>query len=208
MNEKRREIIGLLLIALGILTLLSLVSYNSIEEPTISKNIVIRNWMGIIGVAISYFLIKYFIGAAAFIIPILLVLWGWWTFSKRNIRVLLRFTIYVVIISVIVSTSLALPTIKKGFTGLSGFQYSGMVGGVLAKTFCDFMGFYGTIVFLAFMTLITVRGYFSWNFYGPFERLTNRKKIDKIKRKDVKKTRLEGVIPEKTKPKKKLSRAN
>jgi len=74
MSMKRQEITGLLLIGLGILVFLSLISYDSLEEPTISKHVVIGNWMGILGVFIAHYLIKYTIGAAAFVLPVLLLL--------------------------------------------------------------------------------------------------------------------------------------
>lgn len=176
MSERRKEIAGLLLILLGILVFLSLISYNPIEEPTISKNVVVYNWMGIAGVFISHYLIKYTIGVASYILPILLVLWGWWLFAKRNIRTILRFSIYVIILSLIVSIALALPAIWQPVSIDSpwridlGFRYSGLVGGAFANTMCDFLGFYGTIITLCIVALITLRGYFSWSFYRPFEK--------------------------------------
>ena len=103
MNIKRKEIIGLLLIVTGILTLLSLASYNPLEEPTISSKVVINNWMGIMGVYVSHFLIKYCTGIASFIIPILFILWGWWIFSGRKLVKMLRFTIYASVISIVIS---------------------------------------------------------------------------------------------------------
>lgn len=182
MNMKRREITGLLLIGLGILVFLSLISYNSLEEPTISKNVVISNWMGILGVFISHYLIKYTIGAAAFVVPVLLVLWGWWIFARRNFRVLLRFTVYVILLALLVSIALALPAVKGRIIGSIGFRYSGLIGGVISKTFVDFLGYYGTIVFLSVLALVMIRGYFSWSFYGPFDYLLNLRKRTAAKR--------------------------
>jgi len=175
MSEKRQEITGLLLIGLGILVFLSLISYNPLEEPTISKNVVISNWMGILGVFIAHYLIKFTIGAAAFILPLLFVLWGWWIFAKRNFQVIIRFTIYIVLLALLVSIALALPAVRQRVIGSIGFRYSGYVGGIIAKTGVDFLGFYGAAIFIGLLTLITIRGYFSWSFYGPFEKILNRK---------------------------------
>jgi S-DNA-T family DNA segregation ATPase FtsK/SpoIIIE len=175
MSDKRHEIIGLLLIAIGILVFLSLFSYDPAEEPTISKNVVIHNWMGIVGVFVSHWLFKYTIGAVSFVIPILIILWGWWFFAKRNFRALARFTIYVLVLSLAVSAALALPSIGEGIRSSIGFKYSGLVGGVIAKTLNDFFGYVGSIIIVALIALIAIRGYFSWNFYGPFERLFHRK---------------------------------
>lgn len=175
MSEKRQEITGLLLIGLGIFVFLSLISYNPLEEPTISKNVVISNWMGILGVFIAHYLIKFTIGAAAFVLPLLLVIWGWWIFAKRNFQVAIRFTIYIVLLALLVSIALALPAVRQRVIDPIGFRYSGYVGGIIAKTFVDFLGFYGAAIFIGLLTLITIRGYFSWSFYGPFEKILNRK---------------------------------
>lgn len=176
MSMKRKEILGLLLMGLGVLVLLSLISYNSLEEPTISKNVVISNWMGILGVFISHYLIKYTIGAAAFIVPVLLILWGWWLFARRNFRVLLRFTVYVLILALLAATALALPAVKERIGGAVGFRYSGLIGGMLAKTLHDFLGYTGSIILLALLGLVIIRGYFSWSFYGPFDYLRQRRR--------------------------------
>jgi S-DNA-T family DNA segregation ATPase FtsK/SpoIIIE len=84
MKLKHREIIGILSVILGLLILLCLISYNPVEEPTISKNVVIDNWMGIMGVYVSHFFIKEFMGIGAYIFPILLMLWGVWIFLNLN----------------------------------------------------------------------------------------------------------------------------
>jgi len=182
MSMKRQEITGLLLIGLGILVLLSLVSYNTLEEPTISKNVVIGNWMGILGVFIAHYLIKFTIGAAAFVAPVLLMLWGWWIFARRNFKVLLRFTVYVILLALLAAVVLALPAVKDRIISSMGFRYSGLVGGIIAKTLVDFLGFYGTIVFLGVLALVAIRGYFSWSFYGPFDYLLNLHKRTARKR--------------------------
>ena len=83
MGRKRQEIIGILLIAVGIFVLLSLISYDPLEEPTISRHISIHNWMGIAGVYVSYYLVKFTVGVASYVVPVLLILWGWWIFISR-----------------------------------------------------------------------------------------------------------------------------
>jgi len=180
MSNRRQEILGILLMALGLLILLSLVSYHATEEPTISKNVAIQNWMGIIGVFLSFYLIKYSIGVAALAVPLLVFLWGWWLFADRNRRVLLRFTLYTSCLALLTAITLGLPTASHNITSALGFRYSGLVGGVLAKFLHDLLGVSGTIILLSALALIALRGYFSWSFYGPFERLRElRRKREK-----------------------------
>ena len=51
-NERRLEILGILIIALSVFILVSLVGYNPSEEPSISPDIQIDNPMGILGVLV------------------------------------------------------------------------------------------------------------------------------------------------------------
>jgi len=181
MNNRRQEIFGILLIALGILIALSLASYNSIEEPTISKNIAVQNWMGIIGVYIAHYLIKYTFGVAVVIGPILMLVWGWWLFAAKDRKILIRFSLYTAFLAILVSVALGLPAVKSNIVSSLGFRYSGLVGGVFAKVMHDFLGFSGTLIVLSVLALISIRGYFSWSFYGPLEKLLLRRKL-KIKK--------------------------
>ena len=57
-NERRLEILGILLVALSMFVLFSQLGYNPNEEPTISPNIRPTNPMGILGIFLSHFLIK------------------------------------------------------------------------------------------------------------------------------------------------------
>jgi len=181
MGRKRQEIIGILLIAVGIFVLLSLISYDPLEEPTISRHISIHNWMGIAGVYVSYYLVKFTVGVASYVVPVLLILWGWWIFANRNFRVLLRFSLYVLVLALAASVALSLPSVKNGVKGMVGFRYSGLVGGMVCRFLYDFLGFAGTIIFLVIVVLIDVRGYFSWSFYSPLDRLIFKKKFGKKK---------------------------
>ncbi|MCK4716830.1 MAG: DNA translocase FtsK, partial [Candidatus Marinimicrobia bacterium] len=92
------------------------------------------------------------------------------------------------LLSLLASVALALPAVKQRIIGSIGFRYSGYVGGVIAKTFVDFLGFYGTAFFLGLLALVTIRGYFSWSFYSPFDKLLNRsaKKRERVKEQKTK----------------------
>ncbi len=177
MSSRRQEILGILLIALGLLVLLSLVSYNPIEEPTISKNIAIQNWMGIVGVYIAHYLIKYTLGVAVGIFPVLMLIWGWWMFAAKEQKILVRFSLYIIFLALIVSVTLGLPAVHSNIHSDLGFRYSGLIGGIFAKVMHDFLGFIGTIITLLVMALITIRGYFTWSFYGPIEKLLDRRRL-------------------------------
>ncbi|MCH8838649.1 MAG: DNA translocase FtsK 4TM domain-containing protein, partial [Candidatus Marinimicrobia bacterium] len=55
--NRRIEIFAILLLAVSVFTLLSILTYNPLEEPTISDLIALRNIMGIMGVYTAHYLI-------------------------------------------------------------------------------------------------------------------------------------------------------
>ena len=57
--NRRIEIFAILLLAVSVFTLLSILTYTPLEEPTISDQIALRNIMGIMGVYVSHYLIKF-----------------------------------------------------------------------------------------------------------------------------------------------------
>jgi len=185
--SRRKEITGILLITLGILVFLSLYSYNPNEQPTISSALAIDNWMGLFGVSVSYVLIKLGIGISAFIIPLLLVLWGIWIFGNKNFSSLLRFTIYLILLGLIVSLAMALPEYIPNVQLDVGYSYSGLIGGILAQFLYDWLKLPGTIIFLTVSLLLLITGYFGWSFYSPFrsikDKLTKNKNSSLSKRK-------------------------
>lgn len=160
------------MMALGVFVLLSLISYNPGEEPTIAKNIVIDNWMGILGIIVSNALIRFTLGYVSFIFPVLILLWGWWIFAKKSLRPMTRFSIYILLLSAIISTAMGIPDAMQPGGIAFEYRYSGLVGGVVARTLHDMLGLWGAIIVLVVGTIATVRGYFIWSLYSPFEVIT------------------------------------
>lgn len=190
--SRRKEITGLLLITLGILIFLSLFSYNPGEEPTISSSLAIDNWMGLFGVFVSHFLIKMGIGVSAFIVPLLLILWGIWLFGNKNYMTLLRFTVYLTINALIISVALSVPDLIKNWNLNTGYSYSGLIGGELAQLMYDWLRLPGMVIVLVVLQLILLTGYFKWSFYSPIIRIKDkiaRKKIETRNNREAQKTK-------------------
>ena len=167
--DRKKEIIGILLILISLFVMLSLVTYDSAEEPTLSPNIAISNRAGIIGVYIGHFLIKMGVGYVAFVLPVLSLVWGWLLFSKKEYAFLPKLTVHSLLLSLIVSISFGVAAV----TSVGSYEASGLVGATLAKLFHDFLGAIGTIIFLLASAFVVIRGYFNWNFYDPVEKLGN-----------------------------------
>ncbi|MFQ5824633.1 MAG: DNA translocase FtsK [bacterium] len=178
MNRKQRikisrkeEILGILLMTLGILVLVSLLTYNSHEQPgniTIGK---IDNQLGVAGVYISYFLIQYIIGYPSFVFPVIIFLWGWNLFRGNRFSITFRWTAYLLIFAIYTSIILAIPEVtSKGASNL-GYALSGLIGGLIAQTLFTYLGIAGSIVVLLFLIMITVIGATNFSFAGTFAAL-------------------------------------
>ena len=70
-NDKRQEILGVLILAVSTFIVVSLIGHDSNEELVISPDAQINNPMGILGVLVSHLLIKLGFGYVALAIPIL-----------------------------------------------------------------------------------------------------------------------------------------
>ena len=93
-TDLRIEVFAVLLMALSTFTLLSLATYNPLEEPTISEDVAIHNIMGIAGVYVSHYLVKFTLGYVSIVFPIFGLVWGVWLLVKREIRPIWRLTGY------------------------------------------------------------------------------------------------------------------
>ena len=94
LEEKSREILGILTMVVGFFVLLSLVSHESTEELSIMPGVHFHNWMGYIGIFISYVLFKMFIGWGSLVIALLIVVWGYTIFAEKELQPVFRFTGY------------------------------------------------------------------------------------------------------------------
>ena len=183
MKERKLEILGILSIAISFLVIISMLGYNSFEDPGISPNVQVENPMGILGVFIAYFFIKFSFGYSSYVLPVLGMVWGWSIFSNKDRSFLRKISAYLLCSMILISISLGLLEISVFTNSEIDFNYSGLIGGNLANFLASFFGVTGAVVLILTSWLVLIRGYFSWSFYGPFESLTN---LIKKKNKDRK----------------------
>jgi len=168
MKTRRFEILGILTIAISVLILVSLIGFNSHEDPHISPNVRILNPMGILGVWISYLFIKLAFGYVSYVLPCLGIVWGWWLFSQKKTSVLSRISGYLIGAMLLVSSSLGVVEIYRNH---AYYKYSGLLGGLTGKFLSDFLGSGGALFILFIFWLVLIRGYFSFSLYGPIKKL-------------------------------------
>lgn len=183
MKDRRLEILGILTLAISLLVLISLIGYNPNEDPGISPNVQVENPLGILGVYLSYFFVKFLFGYSTFLFPILGLIWGWLCFSQKELKPFNRIAGYVMGVSVLLSVTIGL--IEIGIHERSGLDFtaSGLVGGNLANFLYSFLGMIGTAILLIALWLVLIRGYFEFSLYEPLKKLgiTYKKKRDNQK---------------------------
>ena len=170
-NDRRSEILGILIIALSVFILVSLLGYNSSEEPSISPNIQLDNPMGILGLITSYLLIKKGFGYVTILLPMIGFAWGWFLFSKKRLDKLIRTSAHLMLLMVLLSLSIAVGSILILDQSPNRYYLSGQIGGNLGDFFLDWLKIWGTIILLITSYLILIRSYFNFDFYAPIQRI-------------------------------------
>ena len=170
-KDKRFEILGILIITVSLLVLLSFFGHDPNEDPGISPNVKVENPMGILGVWISYLIIKLGFGYSSFVLPFLTGIWGIWFFMHKDFQSIGKPSIFILASTVLTSiTSGYLQIVYYGLDSLS-FTFSGMTGGVIAILFYDFVGGIGSFLLIAALWLVLIRSYFNLSFYTPFKKM-------------------------------------
>ncbi|UCH11651.1 MAG: DNA translocase FtsK 4TM domain-containing protein, partial [Fidelibacterota bacterium] len=173
-SSRRIEVFAILLMALSVLVFLSLVTYNPLEEPTISEQVALSNIMGIVGVYLSHYLVKFTLGYAAVVFPILGMVWGVGLLLKRPHKPMWRITWYGLLLALLSSIAAGLPEAPRVFEGRGDFTAAGMVGGTIAKVLHDFLGMLGAAVVVAAGYFLVISGYLRWDVRGFLARQASR----------------------------------
>ena len=155
--RKQEELIGLLLLIMGILVLIALFTYEPGEKPGNIHNLsMIRNGLGLAGVYISDFLIRWTIGFPIFIFPFFIIAWGLNRLLGKNTRELLRWTGLTFLFAYLLSVSFALHEVISTTDGKPAFEFSGWFGGLGARFLDLIFGQYGAVVVLIGIIMMVV----------------------------------------------------
>ena len=161
-RARRAEVFAVLLLAISTLALISLVTYDPAEEPTISEGLAIRNIMGIVGIYLSHYLIKFTLGYVSFIFPVLGLMWGAGLLFNRAQRPMLRITVYALVLALLTAVAVGLPEAPRVYEGRGDWTTPGLLGGAAAKVLHDFFGMVGAALLLVVGYFLVVTGYLGW----------------------------------------------
>ena len=110
-RDRKEEILGLLLVTIGLLTVLSLLPQILVRQLTSVPDTAYGNLAGLVGKFINESL-KDLLGVLAYALPVLLAVWGWRIFKGRAASIYSRITVFTLVVCAGVDLLLALS--RKG----------------------------------------------------------------------------------------------
>ena len=164
LEEKSREILGILTMVVGLFILLSLVSHEPTEELSIMPGVHFHNWMGYVGIFISYVLFKMALGWGSLIIALLIIVWGYAVFAEKEFQPVFRFTGYSFGTTLILIILFSLIADKSGMPADQLFRHGGYISVNVSRLFRDFLGFPGSLIILLSVAIVTVQAWRGFSF--------------------------------------------
>ena len=156
-DRKQEELIGLLLILMGVLILIALFTYQPGEVPSeIQYPGQVKNGLGIAGVYVAHYLIHWTIGFPIFILPFFIIAWGFNRLLDKSPYELARWTGLTLLFAFLLSIAFALHDVISSISGSPAFDFSGRIGGLGAQLLVFFFGKYGAVVVLIGIIMVTV----------------------------------------------------
>jgi S-DNA-T family DNA segregation ATPase FtsK/SpoIIIE len=159
--------------AAGLLLLLALVSYDPADEASASiqtsdlfkvfagdaaaraKADTTRNWLGLVGAIISDFFVTSTVGYSSFVVPFLLMLWGWTVIRETDLRRPIGITNVALVGALLVSAAFGMIRLLLG-TGGPGMEWSGLIGDFIATRLSQLLGKAGGMVVIAVASVVTI----------------------------------------------------
>ena len=154
--SRQEEIVGILMMTLGLLIFLSLVTYNPNELPGEIRIGQIDNQLGIAGVYLAHYLVKSFIGRPSVVVPIIIILLGWTIFRSKPLLVALRWSVFLFLFALYTAVILGIPVVTAAELSDNGGALSGAVGTLLAERLVGYLGLAGAVLVLLALGMITV----------------------------------------------------
>lgn len=186
--HRKMDIIGILMIVFATLILLALVSHSSADESSADLGFgdlirlfggdqdiqaradMTRNWLGLFGALIAKFFINITIGYFSVAFPILLGIWGWFIFRKRDVQPLAYYTNYSLILMFLGATFFGLLRLVSWMPGLSA-SWAGNIGdftaGLVARLIGTTGGIIGILTTIVVLAIVVV----DYDIHRTLERL-------------------------------------
>lgn len=165
-DNRKVEIIGVIIIALAILLGLSIVSYTPEDYQYATKlsfmdlfnkdasSRLVQNWLGPVGAYLSHFVVHQLFGYTSLILAVLIFFQGWHIFRRRNYKDLSWITILGVWSMILFSTVLGWMNFNLDFPADS--VWSGAAGVAISKVLQNFTSSIGSGIILSLLAIVTL----------------------------------------------------
>jgi DNA segregation ATPase FtsK/SpoIIIE, S-DNA-T family len=186
--KRKRTFASLSVIIIGILILLSILSYTPVDEAVSDVSVFdlwkvfgaddavrakadrTQNWLGLTGALISYFLVRTTFGYAVIVFPLLVITWGWYLLRKHDTKKLLVLTNYTMIILVLTSAFFGILRLM-GDTPILSMSWSGGIGDYVAGAVAQLFGLIGATIVIFSMLVFAIVFAVDLDLQRSFDRL-------------------------------------
>ena len=164
MKDSQKEIIGIFIALLAVFLAASFITYNPTETPGgISSGFAKTNIMGLSGIYVSYYIMKFSFGWSILVVPISMLIISYTFFTRKDTKIYLSDIYYILSLGIWSSSLIAF----WGINTDSWWQadYSGYLGYSLTVFLIDFLGIYAYLVLLVVLLVVMVCSYFNVSLY-------------------------------------------
>ena len=160
--EKKKKILGILLILLSVFLFISIVSFDGRDEAnlsgffsTVSGSSDIYNWGGVIGAHIADFFIKSTIGYFSVAFPFIFFIWGLLYFRMISMRMLIYLSNFFLLSGIILASFFGI--LRKHYDAIQTDEFSGLVGNVIGDKLSGLLGgFIGILILLTGIVVLLI----------------------------------------------------
>ena len=152
-GEKRPQVLGVLLLGLGAFLLVCLMSHSPLDPPNSSRSVAESlNWGGGIGAYASYGAFAG-MGLAAYVWPMLLLLWGWNRVRGQPVAFAVHRSMGLLLMAVLICVATGLP----GYSPQKAYELGGVLGTQISLEFLiPYLGRMGSAVLLCALFVAAV----------------------------------------------------
>ncbi len=190
--EKKKKLIGIFLLLLGVIVLLSILTYSRYDQANLRYSFSdlfkvfsneaefvkrvdsTNNWLGIFGAYISDFFINGTLGYFAIVFPFMMVLWGYTIARKRDYKLPIYISNFLLVIGLLASSLFGLFRFVPSMKLFEGYnEVSGKVGLFLGTALGRLLGGVGGTLLILTLTAVVLIIAFDVSFSKLFNRLIN-----------------------------------
>ena len=152
-GEKRPQVLGVLLLGLGAFLLVCLMSHSPLDPPNSSRSMAESlNWGGWIGAYTSYGAFAG-MGLAAYVWPMLLLLWGWNRVRCQPVAAAVHRSVGLLLMAVLLSVATGLPDYEPH----TAYALGGVLGTQISLEFLiPYLGRLGSAILLSALFVVAV----------------------------------------------------